>query len=112
MFDINASLTQQRCGERKVLHIHDSEIDCTHPIAVWLEGGVLSVFTRDGKPMYFGSSFTDLHTLPEPLPLIVSYHNVYRDGISVERKTLMSSEAVRDLSAIATICTNLRSEYH
>lgn len=78
MFDINAPIERQRSGSFKLLKIVDSGLDVEYPLAVWCENGRVNTFTRNGQRFVNGpNSPCDLTTLPEPLPLIVAYHNVY-----------------------------------
>lgn len=101
MFDINAPIDRQRSGPDEVVHIYDTGLDITYPIAAWMKGRGFPVsFTRKGWNSHTGEGTEDLHTLPEPLPLIVSYHNVYDlMHIGAGHGSLICAQHIGDMSA-------------
>ncbi|PUA19621.1 hypothetical protein [Glaciimonas sp. PCH181] len=81
VFDISAPLERQRAGDgSEVLWMGNCGLT-QYPIVVVIKGLSQTKtyrVTREGRCNDPGAvSGFDLHTLPEPLPLIVSYHNVY-----------------------------------
>ena len=78
-FDINAPIERQRTRDgRKVVQIAVFEGAEHYPIVAIVEGSDgVRTHTRGGLLVSGSPSSGDLITLPEPKPLIVSYHNVY-----------------------------------
>ena len=104
MFDINAPLERQRSGARKLAKLIDSGLDVNYPLVAWVQGEhAPESFDRDGMVGAVYSAFVDLHTLPEPLPLIVSYHNVYADGVSAPLFSSTFKAGIIDTDCIASI---------
>ena len=108
MFDINAPIEQQRSGSFKLLKIVDSGLDIEYPIAAWLESGRVNTFTRNGQCFANGpNSPCDLITLPEPLPLIVSYLSLTKYGpygvwqsVESAEKQAHSTESIKTVMVV------------
>ncbi|KAF3997498.1 hypothetical protein [Glaciimonas immobilis] len=76
-FDITADISRQRSGDKKIVKLFDSGLDVMYPLVAWIVGRNIPVsFTRGGQEGPCPCKDLDVHTLPEPLPLIVSYHNI------------------------------------
>ena len=107
-FDITADISRQRTRDgRKVLAICDSSLNEPYPVVAWIDGEPTPYgVTRKGMCFSNGQTYKhDLHTLPEPLPLIVSYHNVYPEGFSAPLFPSTVEAGDRDADCFATIKT-------
>ena len=90
-FDITADLSRQRSGDKKIVKLFDSGLDVTYPLVAWIEGRNIPVsFTRGGREGTWPCN-DELHTLPETLPLIVTYHNVYHAIIGPMHDSISSA---------------------
>lgn len=95
MFDITASIERQftRDGQ-KVLAIYDSGLDCKFPISAWFQGWsqALSLCSDGSEISADVKSNYDIITRPELLPLVITFHNVYR--LTTNRAVLHDSLGV------------------
>ena len=112
-FDITAPLERQRTRDGRLISgLYLCEADVDSPLVAWIQGQCAAqkpsphALRADGLGFANTECDYDLHTLPEPLPLIVSYHNVYLgDNYANTYSQLADCVQQRGTSVIATVET-------